>query len=47
MGTTRYIIKVKFPNGTVASGAQIEGINTDAWAESARFWNGTTHLPKI
>lgn len=42
MGTTKYIIRVKFPNGEVASGAQIEGINRDAWATSARFWNGTT-----
>lgn len=42
MGTAKYSIIVKFPDGVVASGARIEGINRDAWSRSGRFWYGTT-----
>ena len=44
MGTTQYIIKVTFPDGSTAVGVNITGINRDAWTESARYWYGTTNL---
>ncbi len=42
MGTTTYTLKVYFPDGTPANGVKITGINKDAWAESAKYWMGTT-----
>jgi hypothetical protein len=35
-------VTVKMPDGTPVVGAQLEGINHDAWAKSHKEWKGTT-----
>lgn len=35
-------VKVQTPDGAPASGAQIDGTNTNAWSDKNRKWPGTT-----
>ncbi len=35
-------VRVQFPDGTPVSGAQITGVNHDAWSQRHRTWSGST-----
>lgn len=40
----RLTIRVQLPDGTPVSGAQIDGVNHDAWSSEHREWPGTTNI---
>ncbi len=35
-------VRVQFPDGALVSGAQITGVNHDAWSQRHRTWSGST-----
>ena len=37
-------VVVKLPSGKPVAGAQIHGLNHDAWSEKHRDWKGTTDI---
>lgn len=41
---SRFTVKVVLPDGTPAPGAQIMGINNDAWSDKHREWPATAGL---
>jgi hypothetical protein len=40
----RLTVRVQFPDGSPVSGAQIRGVNHDAWSAKHRDWPATTDL---